>query len=60
MIWGKTYQEQSKEIITCKRQFVWWPVKLIDGRYAWWQYIWAKTCESWGHISIDYYFEVPK
>lgn len=60
MIWGKTYQEQSKVIVRCVKRFAWWPIKLVDGRHVWWQYIWAKELEQWGCVNVDYYFESPE
>lgn len=60
MIWGKTDKEKSERIIRCKQWFAWRPVKLEDGRWCWWEKIWAMEWEHWGRFGVDYYFTIPE
>lgn len=48
MIWGKTIEKQLW-MYRRHKWFAWYPVKLNDGRWVWWEIIWQqKECHRGG------------
>jgi len=53
MIWGKT-NTQRLAIYEKHKWFAWYPVKLNDGRWIWWEWTWQqRLTNSHGMNSWD-------
>lgn len=55
MIWGKLLKEKVERVYSCGKWFAWYPIRLKDGRWAWWEYVWRHISES--YYSTQYHFE---
>ena len=54
MIWGKTYKEKRERIASVKNWFAWYPIRLADGRWCWWERTYYTSWTSWGSSGNDY------
>lgn len=55
MIWGKTYKEKREiKAEKDKNWFVWYPVRLINGRWCWFERVSREYWTSWESSGYDY------
>lgn len=58
MIWGMTNSEKYTTIYSVGQRFAWYPVRLTDGQWVWWEYV---RVHSWhSHITNGHRYERVK
>jgi len=54
MIWGMTNKQKGETIYSQKKWFAWRPVKLKDGQWVWWEYVWIMSERNYWHSAYHY------